>query len=189
MNRRAQLGLLAMITVVAPSCASSTGVYRDPNMDFGSIERVAVLPFENLSRTVVAADRVYDVACNHLLATGAFYVIPRGEVNRGMRRAAMKPPAPPSVEEMIKLGKLINADVVVTGVVREYEELRSGRATANAVSLSLAMYETQTGRAVWTASATKGGVGLKERLLGGGGEPMNEVTEEVVDELLDILFE
>jgi len=29
---------------------------------------------------------------------------------------------------------------------------------------------------------------LRDRLFGGGGEPMNVVTEEAVDELIDKLF-
>jgi hypothetical protein len=53
------------------------------------------------------------------------------------------------------------------------------------ISLSLTLYETATGKAVWSASTTKGGVSFKDRLLGGGGDPLNEVTEEAVNELVD----
>jgi hypothetical protein len=38
------------------------------------------------------------------------------------------------------------------------------------------------------ASSTKGGITFGDRLLGGGGEPMNVVNEEVVDEIIDKLF-
>ena len=37
------------------------GQYRDPNMDFGSVQKVAVLPFANLTKDEKAADRVRDV--------------------------------------------------------------------------------------------------------------------------------
>ncbi len=50
------------------------------------------------------------------------------------------------------------------------------------------MIETQTGKVVWTASSTKGGISVWDRLFGGGGKAMNEVTEEAVDDLLDKLF-
>jgi hypothetical protein len=50
------------------------------------------------------------------------------------------------------------------------------------------MLEAQTGRVVWTASSTKGGVSTSDRLLGGGGEPMNKVTEIAIDDLLDKMF-
>jgi hypothetical protein len=50
------------------------------------------------------------------------------------------------------------------------------------------MIETQTGRVVWAASSTKGGITFGDRLLGGGGEPMNVVTEKAVDDIIDKLF-
>ncbi len=50
------------------------------------------------------------------------------------------------------------------------------------------MIETQTGRVVWSGSSTRGGISFKDRLLGGGGAPMNEITEQAVDEILDKMF-
>lgn len=124
-----------------------------------------------------------------LLATGAIYVVPAGEVVRGISRVGIANPAAPSPEDITKLAGIIKVDAVVTGVVREYGEVRSGSSGANIISLSLQMIETQTGRIVWTASATKGGIGMSERLLGGGGEPMNKITEQAVNELIDKLFQ
>ncbi|MCM2265639.1 MAG: penicillin-binding protein activator LpoB, partial [Desulfuromonadales bacterium] len=66
---------------------------------------------------------------------------------------------------------------------------RSGAAEANLVSLSLQMIETQNGTVVWSASSTKGGITPVDRLLGSGGQPMNDVTTQVINDLLDQLFE
>jgi curli biogenesis system outer membrane secretion channel CsgG len=66
--------------------------------------------------------------------------------------------------------------------------VRSGTATSNMVSVSLRMIETQTGKIVWSASSTEGGVNIWDRLFGGGGKPMNEVTEKAVDDLIRKLF-
>jgi hypothetical protein len=41
---------------------------------------------------------------------------------------------------------------------------------------------------VWSASATRGGISASDRLFGGGGEPMDEITSEAVRDLLDKLF-
>jgi hypothetical protein len=41
---------------------------------------------------------------------------------------------------------------------------------------------------VWAASSTQGGIGFGDRMLGGGGRPLNDVTEAAVNELLDKLF-
>jgi hypothetical protein len=51
------------------------------------------------------------------------------------------------------------------------------------------MIERSSGVVVWSASSTKGGVSVWDRLLGGGGRPMNTVTEKAVNDLLDKLFQ
>ena len=95
-------------------------------MDFGAIQTVAVMPFVNLTRENTAAERVRDVFINRLLATGALYVLPVGEVARGVARAEITTPAAPSPEEIVKLGGILKAQAVITGTVREYGEMRSG---------------------------------------------------------------
>jgi hypothetical protein len=178
-----------LILVLSGGCATSQqSVYVDPNMDFGAIQTVAVMPFANLSRDPIVADRVRDVFMNKLLATGAIYVLPPGEVSRGISRAEISAPTTPSPEEAIKLGGVIKAQAIITGVVKEYGEVRSGTTSANIISLSVQMIETQTGKVVWNASSTKGGITIWDRLFGGKGEPMNTVTEKAVDALINNLF-
>jgi hypothetical protein len=170
-------------------CAGTTqNVYRDPNMDFGSLQAVAVLPFTNLTREQMAGDRVRDVFMTMLQATGGVYVLPPGEVGRGISRLNIERPAAPPAEDVVKLAKNLNADAVIAGTVSEYGEVRSGATSANVISVSLQMMEAQTGKVVWTASSTQGGVTTTDRLFGGGGEPMNLVTQKAVSDLLDKLF-
>jgi len=78
---------------------------------------------------------------------------------------------------------------VITGVVREYGAIRSGPASANVISLSLQMVEVQSQKIVWTASSTKGGISMRDRLLGSGGQPMEDVTEAAIDDIINQLFE
>lgn len=163
--------------------------YTNQTMDFGAVRSVAVLPFQNLTSDDQAGERVRDAFMGMLLSTEAIYVLPPGEVSRGINRASMRTPQTPTVEEIIKLKGLLDVDAVLTGVLREYGSVRSGSAEANLVSLSLQMIETQTGTIVWSASSTKGGISLPDRLLGSGGRPMNDVTLQVVNDLLDQLFE
>jgi hypothetical protein len=181
---------LALLLALAVGCAHRRASFHDANMDFGSIKNVVVLPFWNLTQNQGAADRVRDVLANALLATHAVYVLPAGEVGRAVTRLGLAAPTSPTVEEVQKLGAMLKADAVITGVVKEYGEVRAAAATANVVSLSVQMYETGTGKVVWSAASTKGGVGWEARLLGtSGGEPMNSVTEKAVDDLIRQLFE
>jgi hypothetical protein len=174
--------------LLSVSCAGTSEKYHNAEMDFGSIQSVAVMPFLNLSKDQMAGDRVRDVFMTSLLATEGVYVIPAGEVAKGIGIAGLTNPFTPSKEDVMKFGSVVKVDAVITGVLREYGEVRSGSAASNVISLSLQMMEIQTGKVIWAASVTRGGITLKERLLGGGGEPMNDVTKKAVDELINKLF-
>ena len=177
-----------LLLLALSGCATTGTAYRDPDMDFGLIQTVAVMPFQNLSRDNLAGDRVRDVFITMFQGTGAVYVVPPGEVVRGINRAGITLPAIPTPEEVVRFAGSVKADTVITGTVREYGEVRSGTSVANVISLSLMMMEAQTGKVVWSASSTKGGITASDRLLGGGGDPMNRVTEKAIDDLLDKLF-
>ncbi len=186
MNRYKRIALLLFV-VPFIGCAQST--YSDSNMDFGSIQSVAVMPFQNLTRDIDAAERVRDTFMGMLLATESIYVLPAGETARGIERAAPNPAYAPSSDKIKTLGSVLSVDTVITGVLREYGSVRSGANSANMISLSLQMIEVDGGQVVWSASATAGGVTVMDRLIGGGGEPMSAVTEKAINELLNDLFQ
>jgi hypothetical protein len=191
MNMKKPFNLLKISFLIVPfllSACATGSIYRDPNMDFGAIQTIGVTPFLNLTRDNIAGERVRDVFINKLLSTGAVYVLPIGEVARGIARAEIQNPAAPSQEEVVRLSGLIKAQAVVTGAVKEYGEVRSSTSSANIISISLQMMEGTTGKVVWTASTTKGGISIWDRLLGGGGRPMNDIPDKAVNDLINKLF-
>jgi hypothetical protein len=181
-----RIAALFILVLSVASCASSKRpYYSNPNMDFQAIKTAAVMPFQNITREQLAADRVRDVFSNMLLATSEIYVMPPGEVSRGILIAGIANPVIPSPEEVIKLAAVIKVDVIITGAVKEYGEVRSGTSSANLISISLQMIEAATGKTIWSASTTKGGITTTDRLFGGGGKPMNDITEKAVEDIID----
>lgn len=179
---------LSLLYVTACSTLSQDN-YMNTEMDFSALRSVAVLPFQNLSSDEEASERVRDTFMGMLLATEALYVLPPGEVARGTNRAGIRAPSTPTSDEIKSLGNILQVEAVITGVLREYGSVRSGSSEATLVSLSLQMMEVETGTIIWSASSTKGGITIVDRLFGGGGQPMNKVTEQVCDDLLDKLFQ
>ncbi len=182
-----RISMLFILVLSAASCASSSGgqYYSNPNMDFQAIKTAAVMPFQNMTREQLAADRVRDVFSNMLLATSEIYVMPPGEVSRGILITGIANPVIPSPEEVIKLAAVIKVDVIITGSVKEYGEVRSGTSSANLISMSVQMIEAATGKTIWSASTTKGGITTPDRLFGGGGKPMNDITEKAVEDIIE----
>jgi hypothetical protein len=187
-RRTALLVALAAIALGGCTAHGKGQRFQDRNMDFGAVRTIVVMPFGNLSRDNLAADRVRDVFGSMLLATGAVYVVPSGEVSRYIAKAGVVQPTTPSVEDVVKLGTMLKADAILTGVVKEYGEVRSGNTSGNIVSMSVQLQETATGKVVFAGACTRGGISFKDRLIGGGGEPLNDVTESAVDDLLGKMF-
>ncbi len=106
---RAFCGIFGLVALLLMQGCSHVEHFRDPNMDFGSIQSVAVMPFGNLSKDTQAAERVRDVFNTKLLATGALYVIPVGEVSRVTGVAGVMNPTAPTPEEVVKLAKMIKS--------------------------------------------------------------------------------
>ena len=180
--------LFILVAMVACTTSGISENYHDPEMDFSALRTIAVMPFENLTADKQAGQRVRDTFMTSLMATGVVYVIPAGEINRGILRLQIKNPISPDGEDIAKLSSLIRADAVITGVVREFGLVRSGQASAGVISISMQMVESQSRKAVWTASTTKGGISTWNRLFGGGGRPMNEITEQAVNDIINKLF-
>jgi hypothetical protein len=182
--------ILILITIALAACSSAniSENYHDPDMDFSALRSVAVMPFANLTNDKLAAERVRNSFMTNLLSTGVVYVIPPGEVARGIQRAGLDNPTAPSADDVGKLAPILSADAVMTGVLTEYGEVRSGITTANVISLNMQMIESQTRKVVWSASTTKGGISAWDRLFGGGGRPMNDVTEAAINDLINKLF-
>lgn len=194
MRTMRSVSCMALAVSLLPACAcagrhAAANTFHEPTMDFSLVHTVAVLPFSNLTPTQTAAERVRGVFVTMLQAQGGeMYVLPLGEVQKGISRAEIQRADQPSAEDVVAIGKALSADAVITGSVMEYGEARSGSASANYVSVSAQMLETKTGRLVWSAQSTKGGVTAADRMFGGGGQPMNVITAEAVNELLDKLF-
>ncbi|MDA8091273.1 MAG: hypothetical protein M0Z61_13785 [Nitrospiraceae bacterium] len=183
-----KLSLLIAILVSLAGCGGNSGVYHDKNMDFGAIHTVAILPFGSLEGGGTAAEMVRDDFMGSLLATGAIYVIPSGEVAHGIGITGMQSPMAPSTDEVKKFCSLEKADAVITGIVKEYGQVRNGSAESDKIAVSIQMIEGQTGRIVWSADVTKGGITVMDRLFGGGAEPMNVITQKAVNDLIKKLF-
>ena len=184
-------GIALVLLTASAGCAAKHGAqvtFHAPTMDFSLVRTVAVMPFANLSTTQTADERVRDVLMTMLQATGQIYVLPMGEVQRGLARVEMSNPAAPSDQDVVALAKVLSCDAVITGSVLEYGEARSGSASASYISVSVQMLEAGTGKLVWSAQSTKGGISAADRMFGGGGQPMNVVTADAVSQLLDELF-
>lgn len=157
--------------------------FTNPRFDFSFVERVAVLPLENLSGDRQAGVRATRLLVTELLATGAVDVVEPGEVRAAMERLSLRD-TELTTDQITGLGESLGVQALLVGSVAQSESLRSGAVSIPVVTLDLRMLETETATSVWAATHTEKGAVLGAKLLGTGAEPISETTRRCVQEVL-----
>ena len=175
-------------------CASGMQATRfsNPNFDFGFVERVAVVPFENLSNDRAAGARATRLTITAFLASGTLDVVEPGEVQAAIVQITNRPPSQSielSNEEIVSLGQALGVQALVMGSVTQSDNLRSGSVAIPVVTLDLRMVETETGAIVWAATHSEKGSSVSARFLGTGAEPIAETTRECIRNVLATLIQ
>ena len=187
---------LFLVAAGLPLANCSSGMksteFTNPSFNFAFVERVAVIPFENLSTDRQAGLRATRLFATELLASGAVDVVEQGEVEaaltglpssqRGRYQALTK-------ENIIALGEELEVQALLLGSVTQSETLRSGQVMTPVVTLDARLVETETGTAVWAATHTERGSGAGAKFLGTGGEPISETTRKCIRTLIKELVE
>lgn len=191
-GRAAPLLLAGLLCLAGCAGRIPATQFTNPKFDFSFVERVAVLPFENLSNDRQAGLRATRLMITELLASGAVDVVEPGEVETALAKLQIGQPgrsAQPSTEQILSLGKTLNVQAVIVGTVTQSETLRSGAVAIPVVTLDTHMVETETGATVWAATQSEKGGGAGARILGTGGEPISQTTRRCVQRLIETLVE
>lgn len=186
------LGWLGMLSLAGCAGKLKPTEFTNPKFDFSYVERVAVLPFENLSGDRQAGARATRLTITELLSSGAVEVVEPGQVQAALAElpgARVGRVAPPSTQEIISLGRTLGVQAVIVGTVTQSESFRSGAVAIPVVTLDVHMVETETGATVWAATHTVKGGSVGARVLGTGGQPISETTRRCVKQLLDTLVQ
>lgn len=179
-----------ILAVILGGIACSGGIktteFTNPRFDFSFVERVAVLPLDNLSSDRQAGERATRLLITELLASGAVDVVEPGEVQAALDRVQSRRSSL-SKQQILDLGADLRVQALIQGSVAQSESLRSGTVSIPTVTLDLHMTETETGTTVWAATHTEQASGLGAKLLGTGAAPISQTTRLCVQEILQTL--
>jgi TolB-like protein len=171
----------AALLLVAGGCSATMGPTRfvNPKFDFGFVEKLAVLPLDNLSDDPQAGERATRILVTELLATGAVDVVEPGEL-RAALDATRSNRTTPTADDIRALGQQLGVQALIVGSVAQSENLRQSTVTVPVVTIDLHMVEVETGATVWASTHTEKGAGVGAKLLGVGAEPISETTRRTV---------
>lgn len=190
-RRTLAIGLVAAALAVCAlgACGMGATTFVHPDYNFAYVERVAVVPFENLSEDRGAGARMSRYFVSELLDAEVFDVVEPGEVTAGMVGVGSLRVAELTPEMIVSLGRSFGAQALFLGSVTESATVRSGSTTENVVTLDVRMVETETGVVIWATTLTETGRGFWSGLFGTNGSTMGEVSRSVADRAINQLVD
>jgi len=171
--------LLVFLAGTAMTGCSKPHVYVHPSPGLDRIKRIAVMPFDNLTKDNKAGEKVRNGFVIELLRTGSFNVIDVGETDRilqgvglsySARQGSGASIAVPGAEEeetatSVPLSKMIgdalSVEAIVVGSVEAYSVERVSDQISPEVSISARLIDAETGIIIWGSTHTRrGGAGI-----------------------------
>ena len=181
MRNYRRITLALMTGLLALGCAAHRPTtFLHPEYDFSQIERIAVVPFENLSTEQGASSYMTRVFLTELLATGAFDVVEPGEVSRVLVTLGQTKVAELDQAGLKKMAAELKVQAVVFGSVGESTQYRSGNTASHVVSLAARLVDCETATTVWTANVTSSGPGPISRLMGVGEDTRGDAIRKTI---------
>jgi hypothetical protein len=180
--------LLAIVLGMTAGCGTSPTSYLHPNIDFGYMERAAVLPFRNLSQDGLAGERLQSIFLMELLEEDALAIVDPRETSAAVRDLGLSPGADLTPEQAVALGTSLRVDALFFGVVEEYSPGLGDRTRGPQITAVLGMIETQTGAVVWRAQVHETGASIWKRLFGGRPDDVYTVSRDAVRRALRTLL-
>lgn len=187
MKEKFYFSIILSILILSAGCAGGKNIKFYRGVDIGEIQRVAVLPFKNLSSEKEAAERIRRTVIAELLSRGVDVIEP-GELTRVLRELEVRSTTALSIKDIQKIGKELKVDALITGSVIAYRISRGINVSYPEVTIQLMLIDTETGNILWSVWNTEGGPDFWVRHFGTEGKSLSETARDVVKEAFDTLF-
>ncbi len=178
--------ITALFLVVAGCAGMGSTVFVHQNYNFNFVEKVAVIPFENLSNDQGASARVSHLFITELLATDAFEVVEPGEVLNAISKLSLTRTDMLSEDQAKQLGKALDVQAVILGSVNESSATQAANRQI-VVTLDVRMVETESAQTVWSATHTEGSKSFLASLFGTSQKSQSEVSRQCVRKVIKTL--
>jgi TolB-like protein len=179
---------LGFLLVLVSGCATSTSTqYVRQDVDYKSIKKIAVLPFESLTTDEYAGEKVRKAVITELLSRGVDVIEP-GEVTRVLIEQKIKSFSSVRTADLQNAAKTLGVEALMMGSVEAYEISRGISVSYPEVSINLRLIEASSGNIIWSVCQTSGGPGFWTRHFGAEGISLSETANKVVKEAIDTLY-
>jgi TolB-like protein len=178
------LALLALI-----GCAAPARLYVNPQADLTHYERVAVIPFANLSNQAFAGDRVTRSFITELIMAGRYQVVEPVEFAVVATRMGIEADENGNLDpkRLSQAADSVHATGIIRGAVTEYGIQHLGPDDVAVLAFDAEMIDAATGDVVWRVSISRRGKARIPVIGGGGTRSMGSLTQDACVEAVERL--
>lgn len=180
-------GLLAL--TLLSGCAASPRLFVNREADMTLYEKIAVLPFVNLTGDGYAGARVTRAFTTELIVSERFQIVDpallSGELEK--RNAGFDAQGQVNFAKLKDAANAVGATAVIRGAVSEYAMRRTGTSEVPVVGFDAEMVDVATGFVVWRVSLTETGKGRLPIFGGAGERTFARVTQEACRRAVNVL--
>ena len=183
------IGCLTVILVVVTGCGSKTvsESFVREDVDFGFVQTIAVLPFDNNSGDKFATDRARNLTITQILAMGLYDVVERDLVDNFMYNEAIDTGVPLDPLTLKRMGSRLNVQAFLMGTVDLAGDNKLGATTYPEIALTLRLVEAETSMILWQVSGHYSGESFGRRLFGVQPDDTFKITFDLVRRLLNTI--
>lgn len=157
--------------------------HTKPQAEF--YKKVAVMPFENLTKNHFAHEIIRSMLINELFGTGFLEVCDPAQVDSILAEINKAREAKIDFSTAQQVAQNLGAGAIILGSVGEYQMARREREIVPEVEVSARMLNTNTGEIIWTGSLVYQG---KSRLLGTTLAPsLTQAAQKVISRMVEPL--
>jgi TolB-like protein len=185
-TRKLAVFLIGLMLFPLFGCAGTTvpQVFMRPEFNKEYVNKVAVLPFEDIANNPTMARRCRQITITQILASGLFEVVDKMQVDSVLKQEAIQFDTPINASTLRRLGQLLDVQAFLVGSLDEAGYIHKGAADYLDISMTMRLLDAESGLVLWQASGRNSGYSWWDRLFGVGGKDSFQVTQELVRDLL-----
>jgi curli biogenesis system outer membrane secretion channel CsgG len=173
--------LMALIAALASAgCAAPVRLYVNPQADMTHYERIAVLPFGNLSQQPFGGERVTRMFTTELLLANRYQIVEPADFIALMNRMGVEADQSGALDprQLAEVADSLHATGIIRGSVIQYEFQRFGSDDVPVLAFDVELLDAATGDPVWRVSISRRGKGRLPLFGSGGTRSFSTLTQE-----------
>lgn len=179
----------AVLVGALSGCAAGPRLFVNHKADLSYYQRIAVVPFANLTNDGNAGERVTRAFLTELVIAERFQIVEPGEFHGMLDRIGGLPDAQGHADpkKLAEAATAAQATGLIRGAVTEYTLQRNGTDETPVVSFDAEMVDVATQQTVWRITVSERGRGRVPVLGGGSRRSFGMVVQEACRKAVDAL--